>query len=65
VKCVLCEVGEVHVSAEHRAEVKVGTDRLLVHVEAEVCGSCGEVYYSPDALRHMEKVRRNLLQRKG
>ena len=56
-KCVICKTGEVHTSAEHRAEVKVGADRLLVLVEAEVCDECGEVYYSADALRQLEKVR--------
>ena len=56
-KCVICKTGEVHTSAEHRAEVKVGADRLLVLVEAEVCNECGEVYYSADAVRRLEKVR--------
>jgi len=56
-KCVICKTGEVHTSAEHRAEVKVGADRLLVLVEAEVCDECGEVSYSADAMRQLEKVR--------
>ena len=56
-KCVICKTGEVHTSSGHRAEVKVGADRLLVLVEAEVCNECGEVYYSADAVRQLEKVR--------
>jgi YgiT-type zinc finger domain-containing protein len=56
-KCVICKTGEIHTSVEHRAEVKVGADRLLVLVEAEVCDECGEVYYSADAVRQLEKVR--------
>lgn len=54
-KCVICKTGEVHTSAGHRAEVKVGADRLLVMVEAAACDACGEAYYSADALRQIEK----------
>jgi hypothetical protein len=56
-------MGEVHASAEHRAEVKVGADRLLVLVEAEICDECGEIYYSADALRQLEKVREDFSRR--
>ena len=56
-KCVICKTGDVHSSPEHRAEVKVGADRLLVRVEAEVCDECGEIYYTAEALRQLEKVR--------
>jgi YgiT-type zinc finger domain-containing protein len=62
-KCVICKMGEVHASAEHRAEVKVGSDRLLVLVEAEICDECGEIYYSADALRQLEKVRKDFSRR--
>ena len=62
-KCVICKTGEVHTAAEHRAEVKVGADRLLVLVEAEVCDECGEVYYSADAVRKLEKVREDFSRR--
>lgn len=62
-KCVICKTGEVHASAEHRAEVKAGSDRLLVRVEAEVCDECGEVYYSADAMRQLEKVREDFSRR--
>ena len=62
-KCVICKTGEVHTSAGHRAEVKMGADRLLVMVEAEVCDECGEVYYSAEALRQLEEVREDFSQR--
>jgi len=55
-KCVICKTGEVQ-PATVQAEVKVDCDRLLVPVEAEVCGECGEAYYSPEALRMLERVR--------
>jgi len=55
-KCVICKTGEVQ-PATVQAEVKVGCDRLLVPVEAEVCRECGEAYYSPEALRMLERVR--------
>ena len=34
--CVICKTGNVR-PASVEAEVKVGTDRILVPVEAEVC----------------------------
>ncbi|MBI1894799.1 MAG: YgiT-type zinc finger protein [Candidatus Rokubacteria bacterium] len=55
-KCVICKTGEVK-PAIVQAEIKVGRDRLLVTVEAEVCQECGEPYYSAGALRHLERVR--------
>jgi len=54
--CVICKTGNVR-PASVEAEVKVGTDRILVPVEAEVCQQCGEGYYSAEVVRHLEKVR--------
>lgn len=55
-QCVLCKTGEVKPAAV-KAELKVGTDRLLVPVRAEVCAQCGETYYSAEAMQHLEKVK--------
>jgi len=55
-KCVICKTGDVQ-SASVQAEIKMGCDRLLVHVKAENCQQCGEPYYSADALRYLEQVR--------
>ncbi len=54
--CVICKTGEVR-PATSQAELEVGADRLLVSVEAEVCGQCGEAYYSADTMRALERVR--------
>jgi len=62
-KCVICKTGDVRPSTEHRAEMKVGTDRLLVRVDVEACDECGEIYYSADALRQLEKVREKFSRR--
>lgn len=62
-KCVICKVGEVRTSPEHRAEIRVGSDRLIVRVEAETCDACGEAYYSTEALRKLETVREDFSQR--
>jgi len=62
-KCAICKTGEVQASAEHRAEVKVGTDRLLVRIEAEACDQCSETYYSADTLRQLEQVREDFSRR--
>ena len=55
-RCVICKTGEAQLAAV-QAEVKLGCDRLLVPVEAEVCLECGEPYYSTEALRYLERVR--------
>ena len=55
-KCVICKTGEVR-PAFVQAEAKVGSDRLLVPVEAEVCQECGEAYYSSEAMRQIERAR--------
>ena len=54
--CVICKTGNVR-PASVEAEVKVGTDRILVPVEAEVCQQCGESYYSTEVVRRLERVR--------
>jgi len=61
-RCVICKTGEVQL-ATVQAEVKVGCDRLLVPVEAEVCLECGEPYYSPGALRYLERVREDFARK--
>ena len=40
-QCVMCKRGEVR-SAVVQAEIKLGSDRLLVPVEAEACAECGK-----------------------
>lgn len=55
-KCVICKTGEVKPSSVE-AEIKVGCDRLVVPVEAEVCQQCGEAYYSAEVVRRLERVR--------
>lgn len=61
-RCVLCKSGEVR-PATVQAETKVGPDRLLIRVEAEVCPECGEAYYSPEALRTLEKIREDFARK--
>ena len=61
-RCVICKTGEVQL-ATVQAEVKVGCDRLLVPVEAEVCLECGEPYYSTEALRYLERVREDFARK--
>lgn len=60
--CAICKAGEVQ-PAPVQAEVKVGCDRLLVPVEAEVCLKCGEPYYSAEVLGYVERVREDFARR--
>ena len=61
-KCAICKTGDVRPGTV-QAEMKVGSDRLLVPVQADVCGECGEAYYSPEALRHLERVREDFARK--
>ena len=61
-QCVMCKRGEVR-PAVVQAEIKLGSDRLLVPVEAEACAECGEAYYSTQAMRYLETVKEKFLQK--
>jgi YgiT-type zinc finger domain-containing protein len=60
--CVICKRGTVK-SGTVQAELRIGTDHLMVPVEAEVCEECGEAYYSTEAMQHLEQVRENFLSK--
>lgn len=60
--CVICKRGTVK-PGKVQAEIKVGTDHLLVPVEAEVCKECGEAYYSTETMRYLDQVRDNFVQK--
>ena len=53
---VICKRGEVK-ARRVEAEIKVGTDHLLVGVDAKACTECGEAYYPPEAMRRLEQAR--------
>jgi len=61
-KCVICKSGEVR-TATVEAEIKVGCDRLLVPIEAELCRECGEAYYSAAVLRQLEDIREDFIRK--
>lgn len=61
-KCVICRTGEVQPGTVE-TELKVGPDRLIVRLLAELCQQCGEVYYSPEALQKLERVREDFVRK--
>ncbi len=61
-KCVICKTGKVE-PATVEAEIKAGTDRLLVRILAERCEQCGEAYYSVEALQKLERVREDFTRK--
>jgi YgiT-type zinc finger domain-containing protein len=61
-QCVICKKGEVQL-AMVEAELKIGKDRLLVPVQAEVCAECGEAYYSTETMQRLEHIRESFEQR--
>lgn len=60
--CVICKRGEVR-ARRVEAEIKIGTDHLLVTVDAEACTECGEAYYSPEIMRRLERVREDFVRK--
>lgn len=60
--CVICRRGTIKHGQVH-AEIKVGTDHLVVPVEAEVCQECGEAYYSTETMRYLDEVRDNFVRK--
>lgn len=61
-RCVICKRGMV-TPGKVQAEIKVGTDHLLVPVEADVCKECGEAYYSTETMRYLDQVRDNFVHK--
>jgi YgiT-type zinc finger domain-containing protein len=61
-RCVICKRGMV-MPGKVQAEIKVGTDHLLVPVEADVCKECGEAYYSTETMRYLDQVRDNFVHK--
>ena len=61
-KCTICKRGEVK-QGKVQAEIKVGSDHLLVPVEAEVCTECGEAYYSTETMHYLERVREGFVRK--
>ena len=45
------------------AEIKVGSDRLIVTLWADRCSECGEVYYSAEDLRKIERLREDFARK--
>ncbi len=60
--CVICKRGTV-TPGKVQAEINVGTDHLLVPVEAEVCKECGEAYYSTETMHYLDQVRDNFVRK--
>lgn len=60
--CVICKRGDPR-PKKVEAEIKIGTDHLLVTVDAEACTECREAYYSPDTMRRLERVREDFVRK--
>ena len=60
--CAICKRGSVR-PKKVEAEIKIGTDHLLVTVDAEACSECGEAYYSSNAMRRLEQVREDFVSK--
>lgn len=61
-QCVICKRGTL-TPGKVQAELKVGSDHLLVPVDAEVCAECGEAYYSTETMRYLEQVRDDFVRK--
>ena len=60
-KCVICH-GEQISQAEVFEEIPVGSDIVRVPVKAMVCETCDERYYDRGTMRHLERVREDIVR---
>jgi YgiT-type zinc finger domain-containing protein len=58
-KCVICHGGTL-ITQKIQEEVKIGNDIILVPVEAQVCQTCGERYYSRSVMKYLEDIETKL-----
>ncbi|MBI4373540.1 MAG: YgiT-type zinc finger protein [Deltaproteobacteria bacterium] len=56
--CVLCK-GKVAKKVVQE-DITVGNDHIMVNLEAEVCESCHERYYSEGTVDYLKKLRQDL-----
>ena len=61
-KCVVCHGDDVR-RGTIKEEVPIGSDIVMVAVEAFVCSTCGERYYDRRTMKYLESVREQI--RKG
>jgi len=54
-KCAICG-GEV-IRKKVDEFIKKGNDAVLVEIDAEVCMQCGEIYYLPNTVSYLHKIR--------
>ena len=60
-KCIICH-GEQVSPCEVFEEIPVGSDIVRVPVTVRVCRTCGERYYDRATMRHLERVREDVVK---
>ena len=58
-KCVVCHGDDVRQKTV-KEEVPVGSDIVMVPVEAFVCSACGERYYDRRTMKYLESAREQI-----
>jgi YgiT-type zinc finger domain-containing protein len=59
-KCIICH-GEQIARADVFEEIQFGSDIVRVPVTVMLCGTCGERYYDRATMRHLERVREDVV----
>jgi YgiT-type zinc finger domain-containing protein len=58
-KCVVCNSEDIF-DKNVTEEFRHGNDVILVPIRTLVCSSCGERYYSKQAVRKMEEIEKQI-----
>ena len=58
-KCMICH-GDQIITKKVQEEIRIGNDIILVPVEAQVCQTCGERYFSRRVMKFLEDVEEQL-----
>lgn len=61
-KCVVCNGSDIKAQLVDE-EVRTGNDIVLVELNIQVCGNCGERYYDQVTMQKIEKLKDRLKRR--
>ena len=62
--CPACQKGKIYLETIDEF-IKVGNNTAVIQIKVEKCDRCGEHYYEPDSVRLIERIRKELKNKKS
>lgn len=62
--CPTCSKGKIHLETIDEF-VKVGNNTAITKIKVKKCDRCGEHFYDPDTVRFLERIRKELKNKKS